>query len=488
MRIAIIGAGYVGLVSAACFANAGHSATCIDSDRKKIHDLKRGILPIYEPGLEAMVLASVEAERLTFSDDLATGVRHADAVFIAVGTPARPGDGRADLSQVYAASAAIAPALPRGALVVLKSTVPVGTGDEVERIISEAAPHLEFNVASNPEFLRAGAAIADFTMPDRVVIGIEDEIARQKSADIYRPVLSDNTPILYTSRRTAELVKYASNAFLATKIAFINEVAALCERVGADVEDVGRGMGMDQRIGAQFLSAGPGFGGSCFPKDARALVKMGEDHEAPMRIAETVLAVNDARKRSMARKVAATLGGSLRGKTIALFGLTFKPDTDDMREAPSLTLAAGLTDLHAAIRAYDPAGMEQAKPLLPDGLTCCRSAYDAAEGADAIVVVTEWQQFRGLDLNRLRRSMRAPVMIDLRNMYSADEVMEHGFFYHRIGAPQRSSASSHSVASWSAASRQRGRVEGATPRVSGSAPRSKHRKELISETEATSAG
>ncbi len=482
MRIAMVGAGYVGLVSAASFANAGHVVTCVDTDRTKIRHLQSGILPIYEPGLDELVAVNVAAKRLSFADEFLPAMQGADAVFIAVGTPARRGDGHADLSQVYAASASIATGLRPGALVVVKSTVPVGTCDEVETIIVQRRPNLEFHVASNPEFLRAGAAIADFVAPERVVIGAEEDTVRERMADLYRSVLTRPATILYTSRRTAELIKYASNAFLATKIAFINEVANLCERVGADVQDIARGMGLDARIGSQFLCAGPGFGGSCFPKDALALVKMGEDHDVPMRIAETVLATNDARKRAMARKVAAAAGGSLRGKTIALLGLTFKPDTDDMREAPSLALAAGLQDLHATIRAYDPAGMEQAKQLLPETVRYCASEYEAAEGADALVVVTEWSQFRTLDFDRLKNLMRNPVIIDLRNIYRIEDLMMGGFRYYRIGAPQLVPALPFSVPVWQAPSRRH--LDGRRANGNGSSHHRKQRDALLQKSEA----
>jgi UDPglucose 6-dehydrogenase len=488
MRIVMLGAGYVGLVSAACFADAGHTVTCIDSDRGKIRQLQLGIMPIYEPGLEEMIALNVAAQRLSFSDQLAASVACADATFIAVGTPARHGDGHADLSQVYEAITALAPALRHGALVVMKSTVPVGTCDEVETIISRRRPELDFYVASNPEFLRAGAAIGDFMAPDRIVIGTEEPLVRDVLADIYRPVFTKPTPILFASRRTAELIKYASNAFLATKIAFINEVANLCERVGADVADISRGMGLDSRIGAQFLHAGPGFGGSCFPKDALALAKMGEDNDSLMRIAEAVLAANEARKRALARKVAAAAGGSLRDKTIALLGLTFKPDTDDIRESPSITLAAGLIDLHATVRAYDPAGMEHAKPMLPKGVTCCASEYEAAQGADAIVLATEWLQFRTLDFERLKKLMRAAVVIDFRNIYRVEDLAMRGFRYYRIGAPQLVPGMPLTLAARSPVAQRRSPVEAIRQRTNGSSDGGKRRKPLAVEKEANSVG
>jgi UDPglucose 6-dehydrogenase len=432
MRVAMIGTGYVGLVSGACFADFGHHVTCIDKDGQKIAALSRGDLPIYEPGLQALVQSNVREGRLKFSTALPGAVSEADAVFIAVGTPSRRGDGHADLSYVYSAAREIAGALQGFTAVVTKSTVPVGTGDEVERIIREARPQAEVSVVSNPEFLREGAAIRDFKHPDRIVVGTEDTRAKEVMAELYRPLYLNAAPILYTGRRTAELIKYAANAFLATKITFINEIAELCERVGADVQEVARGIGLDNRIGAKFLHAGPGFGGSCLPKDALALMKTGHDHEAPLRIVEAIVAVNDQRKRAMGRKVAAALGGNLRGRTIAVLGLTFKPNTDDMREAPSIALITALLDLGAAVCAYDPAGMEQAKPLLPD-IAYADSPYACAQGADALVIVTEWEQFRALDLGRLKTIMARPVVVDLRNVYRPEDVTKHGFAYHSVG-------------------------------------------------------
>jgi UDPglucose 6-dehydrogenase len=432
MRIAMIGTGYVGLVSGACFADFGHRVTCVDTDAGKIAALDRGEIPIFEPGLDDLVASSVKAGRLDFTTDLAGPVSEADAVFIAVGTPSRRGDGHADLSYVHAAAREIAGALRGFTVVVTKSTVPVGTGDEVERIIREANPQADVAVASNPEFLREGAAIRDFKHPDRIVVGTSDERARKMLGEVYRPLYLNQAPIMYTGRRTAELVKYAANAFLATKITFINEMADLAEKVGADVQEVARGIGLDNRIGTKFLNAGPGFGGSCFPKDTRALVKTALDHDVPLRIVEAVLAVNDNRKRAMARKVSAALGGNLRGKTVGVLGLTFKPDTDDMREAPSIPLVTGLLDLGARVRAYDPEGMEQAKKELPD-IAYCRDAYDCATGADALVIVTEWVQFRALDLPRLKREMAQPVIVDLRNIYRREDMTAHGFVYESIG-------------------------------------------------------
>jgi UDPglucose 6-dehydrogenase len=432
MHIAMIGTGYVGLVSGACFADFGHHVTCVDKDADKIAALRRGEIPIFEPGLDALVATNVKAGRLDFTTDLTGPVGQADAVFIAVGTPSRRGDGHADLSYVYAAAREIAAALSGFTVVITKSTVPVGTGDEVERLILETNPAAEVAVASNPEFLREGAAIRDFKFPDRIVVGTSDERARKAIGEIYRPLSLNQAPVMYTSRRTAELIKYAANAFLATKITFINEIADLAEKVGADVQDVARGIGMDNRIGSKFLHAGPGFGGSCFPKDTRALVKIALDHDLPLRIVEAVLSVNDNRKRAMARKVSNALGGQLRGKTVAVLGLTFKPDTDDMREAPSIPLVTGLLDMGAKVRAFDPVGMEAAKAELPD-ITYCADAYDCADGADALVIVTEWVQFRALDLDRLKATMKQPVIVDLRNVYRADEMAAAGFVYEGVG-------------------------------------------------------
>ena len=435
MRVAMIGTGYVGLVSGACFADFGHHVTCIDKDKDKIAALERGIMPIYEPGLAELVADNFGAGRLTFSVDLAEPVRDADAIFIAVGTPSRRGDGHADLSYVYTAAREIAAELDGFTVIITKSTVPVGTGDEVERIIRKVRPDADFAVVSNPEFLREGAAIRDFKLPDRIVVGTDDPRAREVMAALYRPLYLNAAPILYTGRRTAELIKYAANAFLATKVTFINEIAELCEKIGADVQEVARGIGLDNRIGTKFLHAGPGFGGSCFPKDAQALIKTAQDHAAPLRIVEAVLAVNDVRKRAMARKVAAALGGNLRDRTIALLGLTFKPNTDDMREAPSIALVTALRDMGAKVRAYDPAGMEQAKLVLED-VVYCDGPYACAEGADALVIVTEWEQFRALDLDRLKQVMASPVLIDLRNVYLPDEVLRRGFVYDSVGRPR----------------------------------------------------
>ena len=436
MRVAMIGTGYVGLVSGACFADFGHEVTCVDKDGAKIEALMRGEMPIYEPGLSELVSANARAGRLKFTHELALAVAEADAVFIAVGTPSRRGDGHADLSYVYAAAREIARALDGFTVLITKSTVPVGTGDEVERIIAETRPDADYAVVSNPEFLREGAAIRDFKHPDRIVVGTVQARAREVLSELYRPLYLNRAPIMFTDRRTAELIKYAANAFLATKITFINEIADLAEKVGADVQEIARGIGLDNRIGAKFLHAGPGYGGSCFPKDTLALLKTGQDHAAPLRIIEAVVGVNDARKRAMARKVSAALGGEVRGKTVALLGLTFKPNTDDMREAPSLPLITALQDMGAKVRAYDPAGMEQAKAVI-DGVAFCTDAYDCAEGASALVIVTEWEQFRALDFDRLKEVMERPVLVDLRNVYRPEEAARHGFVYEGIGRARK---------------------------------------------------
>jgi UDPglucose 6-dehydrogenase len=433
MRVTMIGAGYVGLVSGACFADFGHQVTCIDKDAGKVAALNRGEIPIFEPGLADLVEANMRQGRLEFAAETSR-VADAEAVFIAVGTPSRRGDGHADLSFVYEAVREIAPLLTATAVVVTKSTVPVGTGDEIENILREKRPDAALQVVSNPEFLREGAAIQDFKHPDRIVVGTDDAHARTLMAEIYRPLYLNAPPIIYVSRRTAELIKYAANAFLATKITFINEIADLCEQVGADVQEVARGMGLDNRIGGKFLHAGPGFGGSCFPKDTTALLKTAHDHGVALRIVETVSAVNEQRKRAMARKVVAALDGSARGKTVAVLGLTFKPNTDDTRDSPSIPLITALQDLGATVRGYDPAGMAQAKPSLP-AVIYCKSAYEAAEGADAVVIATEWEQFRALDLQRLKRVMAQPVIVDLRNIYRADEMKRAEFRYLAIGRP-----------------------------------------------------
>ena len=435
MKIAMVGTGYVGLVSGACFADFGHQVVCVDKDAGKIEALKRGKIPIYETDLDKLVETNAAAGRLTFTTELTPAVADADAVFIAVGTPSRRGDGHADLSYVYAAAKEIGAALKKFTVVVTKSTVPVGTGDEVERLIRETNPNADFAVASNPEFLREGAAIQDFRHPDRIVVGTEDDRAKRVMGEVYRPLYLNQAPILYTARRTAELIKYAANAFLATKITFINEIADLSERVGANVQEVARGIGLDNRIGTKFLHAGAGYGGSCFPKDTRALFKTALDHDVQLKIVEATLTANDNRKRAMARKVANVLGGELRGKTIGVLGLTFKPDTDDMREAPSIPLINGLIDFGARVRAYDPVGMEQARKELPE-IEYCKDAYECAHQADALVIVTEWRQFRALDLKRIKEEMKHPVVVDLRNIYRPDEMAAHGFTYDSIGRPR----------------------------------------------------
>ena len=434
MKITMIGAGYVGLVSGACFADFGHDVTCVDLDQRKIDALLAGIMPIYEPGLADLVAANVTAGRLTFTTDLKAGVAGAEAVFIAVGTPSRRGDGHADLSYVYQATRDIAAAVTGPVVVVNKSTVPVGTGDEVERILREAAPDAQIAVVSNPEFLREGAAINDFKRPDRIVIGTSDDWARAVMQEVYRPLYLNQAPLVFTARRTAELIKYAANAFLATKITFINEMADLCEAVGADVQDVARGIGLDNRIGGKFLHAGPGYGGSCFPKDTLALLKTAEDHDVPCRIVEAVVQVNDSRKRAMGRKILQAMGNNVRGKTVGLLGVTFKPNTDDMRDAPSLAIVQALQDAGVNVVAYDPEGMEAAKPLMP-GVEFRSDPYAVAQGADALALVTEWNAFRALDLSRIASAMRTPVLVDLRNIYQPEEVRRQGFHYSSVGRP-----------------------------------------------------
>jgi UDPglucose 6-dehydrogenase len=428
----MIGTGYVGLVSGACFADFGHDVICVDKDKGKIAALERGEIPIFEPGLGELVANNARAGRLKFTTDLKPAVAAADAVFIAVGTPSRRGDGHADLTYVFDAAREIAGALDGFTVVITKSTVPVGTGDEVERVIGETRKDADCAVVSNPEFLREGAAIQDFKHPDRVVVGTVNERAREVMTELYRPLYLNRSPVLFTERRTAELIKYAANAFLATKITFINEIADLAEKVGADVQEIARGIGLDNRIGSKFLHAGPGYGGSCFPKDTLALLKTGQDNDAPLRIIEAVVGVNDARKRAMARKVSTALKGDVRGKTVALLGLTFKPNTDDMRDAPSLPLITALQDMGAKVRAYDPEGMETAKGMVT-GVTFCKDAYDCAQGASALVIVTEWEQFRALDFGRLKTIMEKPILVDLRNVYRPDEIAKHGFGYESVG-------------------------------------------------------
>ncbi len=432
MRIMMIGSGYVGLVSGVCFADFGHDVICMDKDEAKIAALKAGEIPIYEPGLAALMQDNVKAGRLSFTTDLKAGVAEADVVFIAVGTPSRRGDGHADLSYVYAAAREIAQAVKGFTVVVTKSTVPVGTGDEVERIIRETSPDADVAVVSNPEFLREGAAIEDFKRPDRIVLGLDDERAKDVMSEVYRPLYLNQAPILFTSRRTSELIKYAANAFLALKITYINEIADLCEKVGANVQEVARGIGLDGRIGSKFLHAGPGYGGSCFPKDTLALVKTAQDHDSPMRLIETTVAINDNRKRAMARKVISALNGDVRDRKIAILGLTFKPNTDDMRDSPAISIIQALQDHGARVSAYDPEGMENARSVI-DNVTYAEGAYEAAEGADAVVIVTEWNQFRALDLGRLKALVRTPVLVDLRNIYRRDEVTRHGFSFINVG-------------------------------------------------------
>lgn len=432
MKIAMIGSGYVGLVSGACFADFGHQVVCVDKDPSKIDKLEQNVMPIFEPGLASLVERNVDAGRLSFSGDLKQSVKDCDAVFIAVGTPSRRGDGHADLSYVYAASEEIADAITKPIVVVTKSTVPVGTGDEVELILSKKLAADQFAVVSNPEFLREGAAIDDFKRPDRIVIGAEIDWARDVMSEVYRPLFLNQSPILFTGRRTAELIKYAANAFLATKITFINEIADLCEKVGADVQEVSRGIGLDNRIGPKFLHAGPGYGGSCFPKDTLALLKTAQDNESPVRIVEAVVQVNDQRKRAMGRKVIQALGGDARNKKVALLGLTFKPNTDDMRDAPSIAIAQTLLDAGAEVSAYDPEGMEMAAELMPN-VVMTDSSYAAAKDADAVVIVTEWDAFRALDLGKLSSTMTGKALVDLRNIYHPADVARSGLEYTSIG-------------------------------------------------------
>jgi UDPglucose 6-dehydrogenase len=432
MQIAVIGTGYVGLVSGACFSEFGVNVVCVDKDAGKIERLKRGEMPIYEPGLDQLVESNVRAKRLSFSTDLKASVAGADAVFIAVGTPSRRGDGHADLSYVFGAAEEIADALTGYAVIVTKSTVPVGTGREVEAILRKRRPAGSFDVASNPEFLREGSAIEDFMRPDRVVIGTDSERAREVMRALYRPLFLLETPMLFTALETSELIKYAENSFLATKITFINEIADLCEKVGADVQDVARGIGLDGRIGRKFLHAGPGYGGSCFPKDCLALVRTAQEAKAPLGIIETVVRVNDARKLRMADKVVEACGGSVAGKTIAVLGLTFKPNTDDMRDSPSLAIVPALQQAGATIRAYDPEGTAEARKLMPD-LTYCENSYATMEGADALVLVTEWNEFRALDLDRVKTLLKTPTLVDLRNVYKPADMAAAGFDYFSIG-------------------------------------------------------
>ncbi len=435
MQIVMLGMGYVGLVSSACFSEFGTSVVCIDNQPDKIETLRNGRIPLYEPGLAQLVSRNVAAERLSFSSDLAQAMKDADAVFIAVGTPSRRGDGHADLTYVFDAAREIAEAMNGYTLVVTKSTVPVGTGREVARIIRQTRPDADFDVVSNPEFLREGSAIEDFMRPDRVVIGAESERAREVMRHIYRPLFLIETPIVFTSLETAELIKYAANAFLATKITFINEMADLCEKVGADVHDVARGMGLDRRIGPKFLHPGPGFGGSCFPKDTMALARTGREMDARLRIVETVVEANERRKMSMIERVMLACDGSVAGKTIAVLGFTFKPNTDDMRDAPSLEIVPALLAAGAQVRGFDPKGMDEARKLL-NGVAWCDDAYAAMEGADALLILTEWNEFRALDLERMKAALKAPVLVDLRNIYDPEEMAGAGFRYSCIGRPE----------------------------------------------------
>jgi UDPglucose 6-dehydrogenase len=434
MHVAMIGTGYVGLVSGACFADFGHTVTCVDKDAAKIERLKSGGIPIYEPGLDLLVAQNVKAERLFFSTEAADAVRGADAVFIAVGTPSRRGDGYADLSYVYAAAEEVAGLVDGFTIVVTKSTVPVGTGDEIEKIIRRVRPDADVAVVSNPEFLREGAAIDDFKRPDRVVVGCDDERAQALMREIYRPLFLNETPIVFTNRRTSELIKYAANGFLAMKITFINEMATLCEAVGADVQQVARGIGLDNRIGGKFLNAGPGYGGSCFPKDTLALVRTARDAGAPVELIETTVKVNDARKKAMATKVIDVIEGGLSGKTVGVLGLTFKPNTDDMRDAPSLDIVPALQANGARVQAFDPEGLHEARQMLHD-VDFKDNPYDVAEGADLLLIITEWDQFRALDLDRIKLLMNKPVMVDLRNIYKPDDMRARGFAYTSVGRP-----------------------------------------------------
>lgn len=433
MRIAMVGGGYVGLVSAACFAEFGVDVTVVEADVDRLNALQQGQIPIYEPGLDRLVAENTLAQRLNFTGDLTSAVREAEAVFIAVGTPTRRGDGHADLSYVYAAVEQVAVAAEGYTLIVTKSTVPVGTGRKIGEIVRRVRPDLEFDVASNPEFLREGSAIGDFMRPDRVVIGCESPRAQNILRQLYRPLYLIEAPILFTGIETAELIKYSANAFLAMKVTYINEVADLCERVGADVHDVARGIGLDGRIGRKFLHPGPGFGGSCFPKDTLALMRIAQDAGAPLRLVETVVSVNEARKSGMAQRIISACGGSVAGLTVAVFGLTFKPETDDMREAPSIAIVSRLVEEGAEIRAFDPEGMKQARALLPTQVRYCLDAMDAATGADVLVVITEWNEFRAISPMRLKAIMKGSVLVDLRNIYDPLAMRQAGFRYHAVG-------------------------------------------------------
>jgi len=432
MRIAMIGAGYVGLVTAACLSDFGHEVACVDADAAKVAALRRAVVPIFEPGLGEIVANNLRSGRLSFTDDMAAATRGAQAIFIAVGTPTRPGEDSADLSQIFEVARNLAPLIESGVVIITKSTVPVGTGDQIQSIIAGAVPNARFSVVANPEFLREGAAIRDFKLPDRIVIGVEDETARKVMNDIYRPLYLNQGPVMFTSRRTAELIKYSANAFLAMKVTFINEIAELCEKVGADVQEVARGIGLDNRIGTKFLNAGPGFGGSCFPKDMLALAHTARSAKTPLRLIEAVIDINEKRKIAMANKVIRACGGSVEGKTLAILGLTFKPNTDDMRSAPSLTILPILQGAGARLVAFDPKGMDHARPLLP-GVEFADDPYSCLAGADALAIITEWEAFRALDLVRVKAALRHPVVIDLRNIYRPDEMRELGFAYEGVG-------------------------------------------------------
>ena len=434
MRVTMIGAGYVGLVSGACFADFGHTVVCVDKDPGKIERLEQGVMPIFEPGLAELVASNVKEGRLSFTLDAREAIRNADAIFIAVGTPSRRGDGHADLSYVYGAAEEIAQHMDGFTVVVTKSTVPVGTGDEVEDIIRKTNPNAKFAVVSNPEFLREGAAISDFKRPDRVVVGTDSEEAREVMRNLYRPLFINETPIMFTDRRTSELIKYAANAFLAVKITFINEMADLCEKVDANVQDVSKGIGLDNRIGKKFLHAGPGYGGSCFPKDTLALTKTANDVGSPVRIVDTVVQVNNARKKAMAQRVIAAMGGSVQGKTIGVLGLAFKPNTDDMRDAPALDIIPALQAAGARVKAFDPESMHEAAKILSD-VDFCDGPYHAIDGADAMVLITEWDQFRAIDFDRVKKLLKSPTVVDLRNVYQPSDMARRGFNYVSVGRP-----------------------------------------------------
>ena len=434
MHVTMIGTGYVGLVSGACFSEFGHNVTCVDKDATKIEALHCGEIPIFEPGLDELVESNVNAGRLSFTTDLQQPVANADTVFIAVGTPSRRGDGHADLTYVFNAAREVADALDGYTVIVTKSTVPVGTGTEVFKVVRETSPGADFDVASNPEFLREGAAITDFMRPDRVIVGTDSERAKEVMGELYRSLFLNETPVMFTTRQSAELIKYAANAFLATKVTFINEIANLCEQVDANVQDVARGIGLDGRIGSKFLHAGPGYGGSCFPKDTLALLRTAENLGLPMDIVQATVNVNDRRKREMAQKIIDACGGSLDGKTIAILGLTFKPNTDDMRDSPSLDIIPALQAAGAKVRAYDPEGMDEARMML-DGIEYCDDAYDTLPNSDALVIITEWNVFRAMDMHRVKDLLNSPVLVDMRNIYDPETLRELGFTYVSVGRP-----------------------------------------------------